>query len=254
MVKNWINGLFGQNTSHGVDAVVSEIAPDERFVVIGDIHGRLDLLQSLLPRLDDDIPLIFVGDYIDRGDYSAQVLRQLHHLSKSSHGRVICLLGNHEEMLLRFVEDPKRVGGLWLQNGGVKTLASFGITGIAEATVGDRAIVVADQLRQAMGQDLLSWLADRPLTWTSGNVTVVHAALDPLQPVTNQPRQICLWGHSLFPNQPRQDGQWVVHGHTIVDHARARNGIVSVDTGAFVTGRLTAAEIFKGGVRFTSTG
>ncbi|NVO56255.1 metallophosphoesterase [Rhodobacteraceae bacterium B1Z28] len=254
MVKDWIRGLFRQDTAQDVDVLVSEIAPDERFISVGDIHGRLDLLQSLLARLDDDCPLIFVGDYVDRGDYSAQVLRQLHHLSKSSDGRVVCLLGNHEEMLLRFVENPKWAARLWLHNGGVRTLASFGVKGTSEAAVGDDAIAIADQLQRAMGDELLTWLADRPLTWTSGNVTVVHAALDPQQPVQDQARQNCLWGHPMFPSQPRQDGQWVVHGHTIVGHAQAKNGIVSIDTGAFATNRLTAAEIFKGGVRFTSTG
>ncbi len=254
MVRDWIKGLIGRNAAQDAGFPASEIAPEQRFVVIGDIHGRLDLLQTLLPKLDDDCPLIFVGDYVDRGDYSAQVLRQLHHLSETSNGRVVCLLGNHEEMLLRFVEDPKRVGGLWLNNGGLQTLASFGIAGINEAVFGDGAVAVAARLRQSMGDALLSWLNTRPLTWTSGNVTVVHAALDPNQSVETQSRQICVWGHPQFPRIPRQDGQWVVHGHTIVDHARARHGIVSIDTGAFATNRLTAAEIFKGGVRFVSTG
>ena len=253
MVRNWIKGLFGQGDAQTAEVDAPEIAPEERFIAIGDIHGRLDLLQDLLPRLDDTCPWVFVGDYVDRGDSSAQVLHHLHHLSETSGGRIICLLGNHEEMLLRFVEDPKRVGHLWQQNGGVETLNSFGVSGGAEVTEGEQAVAVAEELRQAMGNELLSWLSNCPLSWTSGNVTVVHAALDPRKALDAQLRQICLWGHPMFRVQTRQDGQWVVHGHTIVAHARAHNGVVSIDTGAYSTSRLTAAEIFRGGVRFTST-
>lgn len=253
MDKAWISGLLGRGATQGGDRFATEIAPADRFFAIGDIHGRLDLLQALLPQIDATCPLVFVGDYVDRGDHGAQVLRQLHHFSETSGGRVTCLLGNHEEMLLRFVEDPKRVGGLWLQNGGLQTLASFGVTDIAGVTGGEGAVAVARQLRQAMGEDLLNWLATRPLTWSNGNVTAVHAALDPRSPVEAQQRQVCLWGHPMFPQHPRADGQWVVHGHTIVAHPRAKDGIVSIDTGAFATSRLTAAEIFRGGVRFIST-
>lgn len=250
MVKDWIKGLFARGT--GDDP--SGIAPDERFFAIGDIHGRLDLLQSLLARLDDDCTMVFVGDYVDRGDYSAQVLRQLHHLSETSGGRVVCLLGNHEEMLLRFIADPMRVKGLWFHNGGLQTLASFGIRDIADDANGQNVVAIAERLQAAMGEPLLNWLTDRPLIWSSGNVSVVHAALDPGKPVQNQLRQTCLWGHPRFRQTRRRDGQWVVHGHTIVESAKAMNGIISIDTGAFVTGRLTAAEIFEGGVRFTETG
>ncbi len=253
MVRDWIKGLFDKRDAQASLPVMPEIAPDQPFIAIGDIHGRLDLLQDLLPRLDDSCPWVFVGDYVDRGAYSAQVLHQLRHLSETSGGRVTCLLGNHEEMLLRFVDDPKRVSRLWLQNGGVQTLASFGITGVAEAILGEPAVEIAEELQRVMGEDLLSWLRDRPLTWTSGNITVVHAALDPRHPISAQPRDICLWGHPMLTREPREDGQWVLHGHTIVDPARAENGVISIDTGAFVTNRLTAAEVFQGGVRFTST-
>lgn len=246
MARNWIKGLLGQGGMRGAD--VSDIAPEQRCLVIGDVHGRLDLLQALLHRLDDDRPWIFVGDYIDRGDYSAQVLRQLMHLSVTSKGRVTCLLGNHEEMLLKFIQDPFEMGPLWLRNGGAQTLASFGITDVT-ADKGD----LSDRLQKAMGPGLLDWLAERPLIWSSGNVSVVHAALDPRKPIAGQDRNTCLWGHSKFRQQPRRDGHWVVHGHTIVDQAQARDGVISVDTGAFATGQLSAAELYPGGVRFIST-
>ncbi|MGI9368536.1 MAG: metallophosphoesterase family protein [Ruegeria sp.] len=250
MLKRWYNKLTGKVAAEYPGEPFPEISPDTRFYAIGDIHGRLDLLQSLLATLDADCPLIFVGDYIDRGEYGAQVLRHLHYLDESQSCDVVCLLGNHEEMLLRFVDDPKRAGRLWLHNGGLQTLASFGLSGISDSTVGEDAIEVAARLREAMGERLLNWLQERPLTWSSGNVSVVHAALDPSSPLTEQHRQVCLWGHPKFQRVLRSDGQWVVHGHTIVEQPEVDRGVISIDTGAFFSNRLTAAEISKTGVRF----
>ncbi len=252
MVTSWIKGFIGR-ARPGRETSVPGIAPDERFVVVGDIHGRLDLLQALLMRVEDDCPLIFVGDYIDRGDYSAQVLRHLQHFDTAANRPVVCLMGNHEDMLLRFLNEPGRYAHHWFRNGGFQTLASFGITEFDLHPTNEIAEAVAGKLKQVMGAGLLSWLRDRPLIWSSGNVTVVHAALDPDLTVDDQQRQVCLWGHPMFPRRRRADGQWVVHGHTIIDRPRVNNGVVSVDTGAFATNRLTAAEIYRGGVRFVST-
>ncbi|WP_245709736.1 metallophosphoesterase family protein [Ruegeria halocynthiae] len=226
------------------------LAPAEKFYAIGDIHGRLDLLQTLLTALDDDCPLVFVGDYVDRGDYSAQVLRHLRHLSAGPDKRAVCLKGNHEDMLLGFLDDPGRMERVWLHNGGAQTLASFGLADIDLS----EPEVVAARLRQAMGQQLLDWLLYQPLTWTSGNVTVVHAALDPSHPVNKQHARTCLWGHPQFPQKLRMDGQWIVHGHTIVAAPKIEHDVISIDTGAFATNQLTAAEISPGSVRFISTG
>ncbi|MTI00812.1 metallophosphoesterase family protein [Roseibium sp. RKSG952] len=252
MIKEWIRKLAKQSAAQDMGASLAELAPDQRFYAVGDIHGRLDLLQTLLPRLDRRYPLVFVGDYIDRGEYSAQVLHHLKHLSEDTNRQVVCLLGNHEEMLLKFVDDPKRMGRLWLQNGGLQTLASFGLGNVTEAVIGKEAVEVAERLRARIGDRVLDWLRGLPLTWSSGNVTVVHAALDPAFPLDDQPRQVCLWGHPRFRLDRRTDDQWVVHGHTIVSEPRIKHKIVSIDTGAFATGRLTAAEISTGEIRFIS--
>ncbi len=250
MGPGWIKRLIAPKAASDQAVDLSTLAPDQRFYVIGDIHGRLDLLQTLLAALDDDCPLIFVGDYVDRGEYSAQVLRHLRHLGTGPEGRAVCLKGNHEDMLLGFLDDPARMERVWMHNGGVQTLASFGLSRINTSDPD----AVAEQLRQAMGQPLLDWLQDRPLTWTSGNVTVVHAALDPAQPVDRQTARTCLWGHPRFPEKHRKDGQWVVHGHTIVTEPWIGHKVISIDTGAFATGHLTAAEISTGAVQFISTG
>lgn len=251
MKQTWLHTLLQRVARK--DESVSSLEPSERFYAIGDIHGRLDLLQQLLPQLEGSCPVVFVGDYIDRGDHSAQVLRALHDLSETSDRPVVCLLGNHEEMLLNFLDMSEISARQWLRNGGVQTLSSFGIPLQAGQEIEEVAVDLANHLHAAIGGPLLSWLRDRPLTWSSGNVTVVHAALDPMLPVDRQSRQTCLWGHGRFGRSRRKDGTWAVHGHTIIDTPRAKNGVISIDTGAFATGILTAAEIFPGGVRFLST-
>ncbi len=249
MLSGWIKRIIAPGTPPDPTADLSLLAPAERFYAIGDIHGRLDLLQQLLSALDEDCPLVFVGDYVDRGAHSAQVLRQLHHLETSSDKNATCLKGNHEDMLLGFLDDPIRFERVWFHNGGAQTLASFGL---AEIDLSDPTNV-AIELRQTMGERLLEWLQDRPMTWTSGNVAVVHAALDPAQPIDKQQERTCLWGHPQFRKKRRKDGQWVVHGHTIVDRPQIKHNVISIDTGAFVTDQLTAAEISPGSVQFIST-
>ncbi len=245
MIFRHIKKLISQRPTFDM----SSISPDEHFYVIGDIHGRFDLLQMLLPGLEPDKTLVFVGDYIDRGRNSAQVLRHLHALSQKADRHVVCLKGNHEDMLLSFLDHPAEAARMWLFNGGDRTLASFGV----EHEQTDFA-QMAQELQKAMGHPLLDWLADLPLHWTSGNITVVHAALDPSKTIEHQSQNVCLWGHARFRERPRRDGQWVAHGHTIVTDPQAANGIISVDTGAFVTDHLTAAEISPGRVQFISTG
>ncbi|SHF18508.1 serine/threonine protein phosphatase 1 [Ruegeria intermedia] len=250
MLRSWIKKLVGASPTGNT----ATLAPEHRFYVVGDIHGRLDLLQQILTQLDPDVPVVFTGDYIDRGDHSAQVLRHLRHLSGGATRLVVCLLGNHEEMLLRFLHDPERTHRLWMRNGGYQTLLSFGLGGLTPDMTTDQAVGAADQLRRAMGAPLLDWLEGLPLSWSNGNVAIVHAALDPRKDCDRQSRDVCLWGHPEFLTRPRSDGMWVVHGHTIVPQPRIRNRVVSIDTGAFATGRLTAAEIGPGKVRFLNTG
>lgn len=219
-------------------------APDTPFVAIGDIHGRADLLTRLLPRLPD-LPIICVGDYIDRGDHSADVLRLL-----LDRPEIICLSGNHEDMLLRFVDTPEREGGRWLLHGGMQTVASFGLAGISPSARGKELVKLRNSLVEAMGQEMLTWLRDLPTLWQSGNVAVLHAGADPSRPLDTQKPQTLQWGHAAFLKTPRTDGMWVVHGHTVVDAPNANDGRIAIDTGAYATDRLTAVIIEPGQVRF----
>jgi serine/threonine protein phosphatase 1 len=248
-MKRLLDYLTGRGRAAPV-AFDAPLAPEEPFVAIGDVHGRDDLLGRLLDRLEAEEPelrVVLVGDYIDRGERSASVLARL-----SSRPHLVCLMGNHEAMCLGFLEDPAREGPRWLANGGLQTLASFGIGGVTLGS-GPTALEAArDRLAMAMGENLIGWLADRPLLWHSGNVAVVHAGADPLRALEDQEERTLLWGHPRFAAQPRTDGIWVVHGHTILPEPVVEAGRIGIDTGAFATGRLTAALIAPEGVEFAS--
>ncbi len=242
MIKSWISRLRGNVLNH------TPLAPSAPFYAIGDIHGRFDLLIRLLDKLDPAHPVFCVGDYVDRGEASAEVLRHL-----EMRPNIKCLMGNHEDMLLGFLDDPKHDGSRWLRNGGLQTLASFGVSGITDTTKGDDLKRARDALETAMGQDLIFWLRGLPLWHQSGNVFICHAGAAPQASLEDQQDRHLLWGHPDFAKIARSDGNWVLHGHTIVDSASAKNTRISIDTGAFATGRLTAALVQPGKVEFVST-
>lgn len=220
------------------------ICPDEPIIAIGDIHGRFDILERF-PMKNPDAQLIFLGDMIDRGEQSAEVLNTLFKASDA-----ICLMGNHERMMLDFIDEPEARGGRWLRFGGLQTLGSFGVSGVSETSSGDELERARDALVDAMGQDLLDWVTNLPKCWTSGNVALVHAGADPEVPIDAQSNNTLLWGHGDFGHVDRTDGVWIVHGHTIIDAPEMKPGIVSIDTGAYATGNLTAATIVPGDVSF----
>ena len=210
------------------------LAPQEPVFLIGDLHGRLDCLNAALRIRSRHFPqsrLVVLGDMIDRGPQSAEILTLLQR--ESSQG-AICLLGNHEQMMLDALEDDHAAQG-WLQHGGLETLASFGLTGPPLSAI--------PRLPAAMPPGQLDWLRNLPLMWQSGNLVAVHAALRPDFPLDKQPQQVFLWGHPAFMRQSRSDGLWVAHGHIVVPEAGAENGRIALDTGAHATGRLSYAAI-----------
>lgn len=213
-------------------------APDTLLTVIGDIHGCAGLLAQALDAATGQI--VCVGDYVDRGPDSAAVLRKLH-----ARPDVLCLKGNHEAMLLDFLNRPSKAGQAWLRHGGDATLKSFDIPvpldGDAEALTASSAA-----LRAAMGPSLCEWLAALPMHVQFGNVAITHAGADPALPVAKQSEAALLWGDPAFFRKRRRDGIWVVHGHSITTAPRVHAGRIAVDTGAYATGRLSMAHIAAG--------
>ena len=239
---------------------------DAPVCIVGDIHGRADLLEQMLALIGTDpaLRLIFVGDYIDRGPDSAKVLIRLHDLSLS--GRAICLMGNHERMLLDAIDRPEAAGNRWLLNGGDATLRSFAASlgstsGGAESggagrlpgdTEAERMAALAMRIRAGLPNGVEAWLRALPLWWRDRGLAVVHAGADPALPIEHQAEASLLWGHRRF-GQPRADGLWIAHGHVVVAEPKAEAGRIALDTGAWSTGRLSAAWIEAGQLRFMTT-
>lgn len=222
---------------------------DHPIYVIGDVHGRMDLLDSLSAKIVEDAisrpgmseaKVIYLGDYVDRGDQSAQVLAHLYELSLSQPDRHICLKGNHEVLMLNFLEDPRKHGARWLRYGGMQTLASFGIRGFHERMDVEDMPDIAAQLEDVLPDGMHDWLRGLPQTYRTGNVVCVHAALNPERVWNDQSDRTRMWGHKDFFTKQRTDGQWVAHGHTIMEQPVVDQGRMSLDTGAYATGRLTA--------------
>lgn len=221
-----------------------KIAPDAPFWAIGDVHGCYDILAPLLDDLlQTGEHIVLLGDMINKGPQSAAVLR----LVKDAYatGQVTALRGNHEELLLRFLDKPRLEAKHLLLYGGDATLNSFGVTGFYHDMALWELSKIRNKLREQMG-DIEDWLAACPRVWRSGNVAALHAGADPQQGLDAQPDIVFPWGHPLFHKKNRIDGVWIVHGHQPVPEVTVKSGRIAVETQGYLTGKLSAVRIAKG--------
>ncbi|MEI4487256.1 metallophosphoesterase [Frigidibacter sp. MR17.14] len=213
---------------------------------IGDVHGMDALLGRLLDtlalRAPDALPL-FLGDLIDRGPDSDRVLARVRTLEAA--GKALCLLGNHEQMLLDAIDRPATGVRRWLGHGGGATLRSFGLEPPQVGAPPEALEDLAGALARALGAEMLGWLRARPLLHREGTLVAAHAGLDPARPPETQERHRLLWGGPLPPG-PRADGLWVVQGHDVVPVPLRRGTCLRIDTGAFASGRLSALVLRPG--------
>ncbi|MFK7944030.1 MAG: metallophosphoesterase [Paracoccaceae bacterium] len=241
--RGFLQGLVPYSTVPRVDGAL---------YVVGDVHGRLDLLEQMIDRilrdslrLDDmnGVPpvLAFVGDLIDRGPQSAGVLEFLLAVREWPEFETVFIAGNHELMLQHFLNNPVK-GRHWVRFGGYETLLSYGLSRIGDPDDPDDLLALSMQLRKAMGQHA-AFIAQMVPQFQLGNVMVTHAGADPQKPADAQLPQVLAWGCDDFLRMRRSDGLWVVYGHHIVDAPSLRNGRIAVDTGAYTTGCLTALRL-----------
>lgn len=248
MIKRLIEGLRRQLSRPDYPAVQA----DSVIYAVGDVHGRLDLLMPLMDRVlrdamlrveqTDVLPqLVFVGDMIDRGPDSRGVLEMMMSVREWPELETHFLMGNHEEMLLRFLEDPF-AGRSWLRYGGYETLLSYGIEGMHD--LGDREILteIATALGDVMGSHV-EFLRSLERLHCNGNIVVTHAGADPALAPEAQPDEVLFWGVDDFHKSRRSDGLWIVHGHTIVETPTVRDGRIAIDTGAYRSGRLSVLKV-----------
>ena len=222
---------------------------------VGDVHGRHDLLIQLLDRIFEDATayagppkIVFLGDYIDRGEHARDTIDLLLDVAGRPEAKAVFLMGNHEQMLLRFLREPSS-GRRWLSYGGLQTLMSYGVGGVGSLRAEGEALRIRDALIEALGSHLgfIEGLWD---SHHAGNLFFSHAGADPALPTDEQDVATLLWGCKSFRKTDRDDGVWVVHGHFVVEQPTAEHGRIAVDTGAYYSGRLTAARIADGEVTF----
>jgi serine/threonine protein phosphatase 1 len=211
---------------------------------IGDIHGRADLLVRQHSLIEADfaahpvpiVHLVYLGDYIDRGPNSRAVLETLA-LGANDFVTVTLLRGNHEEMLLRFLEDDS-VGPAWCQLGGLATLHSYGIDVRKVLREGGYAALSAC-FRETLPADHLKLLRQLKSSFAIGNYFFCHAGVRPGIPLERQNEQDLVWIREKFLDAKGHFGKMVVHGHSPVDQPDFRKNRINIDTGAYATGRLT---------------
>lgn len=244
--------LFGNRRtrprSPGRERLSANVRPGAVYA-IGDVHGCLDellqleqLIQSDAANVEGEKWIVMLGDYIDRGPRSAQVIDHLLALPPRGFRR-FALAGNHEQMLLDFLASP-RLAADWLEYGGWETLGSYGID--ARDRTMD-ATVAATMLGARMPRSHLDWLRQLPVSLELPGFVFVHAGIRPGRPLAEQDESDLLWIREPFLEIPGDAGVLVVHGHTPETEAVVRPWRLGIDTAAFATGRLTSARIDAGG-------
>lgn len=248
--------IFGKKH---LDQEVFRVPDGDLVYAVGDIHGRADLLDRLLRKIFEDVKgagpevkvsLIFLGDYIDRGFHSKEVIDRLVAL-QADMKNVICLAGNHEDMLLRFLSDPLD-SEIWLEVGGVAALASYGIY-LPDMPEARDLVKASNQLADVMPRAHLNFLTELQEHHQIGDYYFVHAGVRPGVVLDAQLREDKLSIRREFTEARCRYGVKIVHGHSVVRAGEVYSNRIAVDTGAFATGVLTAAVFSGDQVRFLAT-
>lgn len=229
-----------------------------RLYCIGDIHGRLDLLQELHELVRADAAgyqgskgVVYLGDYIDRGAQSKQVLDLLV-TQPLADFEAIHLLGNHERAMLDFLAHPAAASA-WLNFGGQATLLSYGV-GIGRLQSDTPVELLRDELEQKLPRAHLDFLASCRLLHSEGSYCFVHAGIRPGVALDQQSADDLLWIREAFTRSRVNHGRIVVHGHSIAEEVERLPNRIGIDTGAFYSGLLTALVLEGGEQRLLQTG
>jgi len=218
-----------------------------RIYAVGDVHGRADLLDQVLSRIDADLasspdcrPVqVFLGDYIDRGPYSRSVLDLL--VARGRTHEAVFLRGNHESYVFEFLKNPA-VFDAWRRFGGLETLLSYGLRPSTNADTRQQ-IELAQALAKSLPAHHHQFLANLQSSFTCGDFFFVHAGVRPGIPLAKQQEDDLLWIREDFLLCEDDFGKMVVHGHTPVRNPDIRPNRINIDTGAYATGKLTCLVI-----------
>jgi serine/threonine protein phosphatase 1 len=250
-----LGSLFKSGKRSEADAVRAGVPADHFVAAIGDIHGRLDLVEALWPQIDATSrlsparrrTLIFVGDYVDRGPESRAVVERM--LQGFPGFETVFLKGNHDETLLQFLNDPT-IGDAWRSFGGLDTLRSYGVT----HAPGQNWAQTRSDFAAALPRAHAEFFKNLKLHVTVGDYLFVHAGIRPRVPIEDQREADLLWIRDEFLESTANFGRVVVHGHTPTGEPVVRANRIGIDTGAYMTGKLTALVLEERTRRFLSTG
>ncbi len=230
-----------------------------RVYAIGDVHGHLDLLLELIEMIKEDLrehPVdrsieLYLGDYIDRGPSSREVLEYLRQ-SDSVCDERICLKGNHEQTVIDFLRDPDRLKN-WARYGGMEMLRSYGIEeGKPMTSAACKGI--HKQFVAAFPQIDMEWCRDLPTSASFGDYFFAHAGVRPGVPLEQQSDKDLLWIRDEFLSSNKYHGKFIVHGHTPANEPEVHTNRINVDTCAYGTGVLTCLVLEGEDKSFMATG
>jgi len=236
---------------------IAAVPDGMRVYAVGDIHGRLDLLDALHHMIGDDSAgapsermLVYVGDYIDRGPDSKGVIDRL--LSPLEGFKSRRLKGNHDQSLLEFLDEPLHYRQ-WKDYGARETLRSYGVAP-PRFDNPDELSAARDALAEALPAKHLEFLDQLELSFEIGDYFFAHAGVRPGLPLAKQSPDDLMWIREQFLSSNADFGKVVVHGHTPTTEPQKRHNRIGIDTGAYATGRLTCAVLEGSQCRFLHTG
>ena len=236
-------GLFRKSGPSAAVKVPS--APEGcRIYAVGDVHGCLAELDSLLGRIEADCSayagathLVFVGDLVDRGPDSAGVVRRLR-LGPLPCERQSFIMGNHEEAMIAVYEGELESLSGWLTYGGAETLESYGLDRTEVFRLGQN---LPRRMQAAIPQEDVAFIRSFKDKVSLGDYLFVHAGVRPGVPLSEQQANDLRWIRSEFLDDDETDhGAVIVHGHTICEEPEVRTNRIGIDTGCYSSGRLTA--------------
>jgi serine/threonine protein phosphatase 1 len=193
---------------------------DRHTFAVGDIHGRYDLLKLALAEIErrtEAARVVFLGDYIDRGPQSREVIETLMAGPVRSGDEWMCLKGNHEAMMLETIRAPLDPAW-WCGNGGAATLVSF---------------------CQKVPSYVLDWCDSLPVSFERDHHFFVHAGIRPDAPLAKQHPEEVMWIREEFLGHGGPHPKHIVHGHTPRKTAELLPHRTNLDSGAFWTHRLS---------------
>lgn len=235
------------------------VPENARVYAVGDIHGRADLLGRLhdliradaAPFHDRRLAMVYLGDYIDRGPSSREVLDIL--VTSSLPGfETIHLKGNHEDLALGFLDDAQ-IGLDWTLMGGDATLMSYGAADGRRLRGSVDFATIQEKFHGKLPTAHLEFLRNLGSFHVEGDYLFVHAGVRPGRPMEDQDEMDLIWIRGDFLQSTEDHGRMVVHGHSITHEPEIRPNRIGIDTGAYTTGRLTCLVLDGDGRSFLST-